>query len=156
MGGFGAFAGGRLHVRHMLAVFVAMALVLAALLLPVGRAHAVDDAGEVGAANVVYYDVSTAKRGADYRITASGDYHLKGSTNRVSIVVQPPEYGTVNIYLENGLRIDADFTGRGWDLSSAPAISIGEATGATVNIITLESAQVYLGGYRGAPAIRKN
>lgn len=156
MGGFGAFAGGRLHVRHMLAVFVAMAMALVALLLPVGRAHAVDDAGEVGAANVVYYDVSTAKRGADYRITASGDYHLKGSTNRVSIVVQPPEYGTVNIYLENGLRIDADFTGRGWDLSSAPAISIGEATGATVNIITLESAQVYLGGYRGAPAIRKN
>lgn len=155
MGGFGAFAGGRLHVRHMLAVFVAMALVLAALLLPVGRAHAVDDAGEVGAANVVYYDVSTAKRGADYRITASGDYHLKGSTNRVSIVVQPPENGTVNIYLENGLRIDADFFGRG-SLSSAPAISIGEATGATVNIITLESAQVYLGGYRGAPAIRKN
>ncbi|MBM6779651.1 InlB B-repeat-containing protein [Collinsella tanakaei] len=140
----------------MLAVFVAMAMALVALLLPVGRAHAVDDAGEVGAANVVYYDVSTAKRGADYRITASGDYHLKGSTNRVSIVVQPPEYGTVNIYLENGLRIDADFTGRGWDLSSAPAISIGEATGATVNIITLESAQVYLGGYRGAPAIRKN
>lgn len=155
MGGFGAFAGGRLHVRHMLAVFVAMALVLAALLLPVGRAHAVDDAGEVGAANVVYYDVSTAKRGADYRITASGDYHLKGSTNRVSIVVQPPENGTVNIYLENGLRIDANFFGRG-SLSSAPAISIGEATGATVNIITLESAQVYLGGYRGAPAIRKN
>lgn len=155
MGGFGAFAGGRLHVRHMLAVFVAMALVLAALLLPVGRAHAVDDAGEVGAANVVYYDVSTAKRGADYRITASGDYYLSGSTNRVSIVVQPPENGTVNIYLKDGLRIDADFIGRG-SLSSAPAISIGEATGATVNIITLESAQVYLGGYRGAPAIRKN
>ncbi len=156
MGGFGAFAGGRLHVRHMLAVFVAMALALAALLLPVGRAHAVDDAGEVGAANVVRYDVSTAKYGADYRITASGDYYLRGSTNRVSIVVQPPESGTVNIYLENGLRIDADFTGRGWSLSSAPAISIGEATGATVNIITLESAQVYLGGYSGAPAIRKN
>lgn len=155
MGGFGAFAGGRLHVRHMLAVFVAMALALAALLLPVGRAHAVDDAGEVGAANVVYYDVSTAKRGADYRITVSGDYYLSGSTNRVSIVVQPPENGTVNIYLKDGLRIDADFIGRG-SLSSAPAISIGEATGATVNIITLESAQVYLGGYRGAPAIRKN
>ena len=156
MGGFGTFAGGRLHVRHMLAVFIAIVLALAALLLPVGRAHAVDDAGEVGAATVVHYDVSTAKRGADYRITASGDYYLSGSTNRVSIVVQPPENGTVNIYLENGLRIDADFTGRGWSLSSAPAISIGEATGATVNIITLEGAQAYLGGYRGAPAIRKN
>ena len=41
-------------------------------------------------------------------------------------------------------------------LNAAPAISVGEAEGATVTIITQAGANAYLGGYRGAAGIRKN
>lgn len=112
--------------------------------------------GDPSANKTVNYDVSKAGLYTNYRITESGDYHLLGQSNSVSIHVEPQKNAVINIYLEGNLKIDPDWYGRRGMLNAAPAISVGEAEGATVYIITKAGANAYLGGYRGAAGIRKN
>lgn len=112
--------------------------------------------GDPSANKTVNYDVSKAGLYTNYRITESGDYHLSGQSNSVSIHVEPQKNAVINIYLEGNLKIDPDWYGRRGMLNAAPAISVGEAEGATVTIITQAGANAYLGGYRGAAGIRKN
>lgn len=112
--------------------------------------------GDPSANKTVNYDVSKAGLYTNYRITESGDYHLLGQSNSVSIHVEPQKNAVINIYLESNLKIDPDWYGRRGMLNAAPAISVGEAEGATVTIITQAGANAYLGGYRGAAGIRKN
>ena len=112
--------------------------------------------GDPSANKTVNYDVSKAGLYTNYRITESGDYHLSGQSNSVSIHVEPQKNAVINIYLEGNLKIDPDWYGRRGMLNAAPAISVGEAEGATVYIITKKDADAYLGGYRGAAGIRKN
>lgn len=112
--------------------------------------------GDPSANKTVNYDVSKAGLYTNYRITESGDYHLSGQSNSVSIHVEPQKNAVINIYLEGNLKIDPDWYGRRGMLNAAPAISVGEAEGATVCIITKKDADAYLGGYRGAAGIRKN
>ena len=112
--------------------------------------------GDPSANKTVNYDVSKAGLYTNYRITESGDYHLLGQSNSVSIHVEPQKNAVINIYLESNLKIDPDWYGRRGMLNAAPAISVGEAEGATVTIITQAGADAYLGGYRGAAGIRKN
>lgn len=120
-------------------------------------ADAADEGGGGPSANkTVNYDVSKAGKYTNYRITESGDYHLSGQSNSVSIHVEPQKNAVINIYLEGNLKIDPDWYGRRGMLNAAPAISVGEAEGATVYIITKAGANAYLGGYRGAAGIRKN
>ena len=120
-------------------------------------ADAADEGGGDPSANkTVNYDVSKAGKYTNYRITESGDYHLSGQSNSVSIHVEPQKNAVINIYLEGNLKIDPDWYGRRGMLNAAPAISVGEAEGATVYIITKAGANAYLGGYRGAAGIRKN
>lgn len=120
-------------------------------------ADAADEgSGGPSANKTVNYDVSKAGKYTNYRITESGDYHLSGQSNSVSIHVEPQKNAVINIYLEGNLKIDPDWYGRRGMLNAAPAISVGEAEGATVYIITKAGANAYLGGYRGAAGIRKN
>lgn len=120
-------------------------------------ADAADEgSGGPSANKTVNYDVSKAGKYTNYRITESGDYHLSGQSNSVSIHVEPQKNAVINIYLEDNLKIDPDWYGRRGMLNAAPAISVGEAEGATVYIITKAGANAYLGGYRGAAGIRKN
>lgn len=120
-------------------------------------ADAADEgSGGPSANKTVNYNVSKAGKYTNYRITESGDYHLSGQSNSVSIHVEPQKNAVINIYLEGNLKIDPDWYGRRGMLNAAPAISVGEAEGATVYIITKAGANAYLGGYRGAAGIRKN
>lgn len=120
-------------------------------------ADAADEgSGGPSANKTVNYNVSKAGKYTNYRITESGDYHLSGQSNSVSIHVEPQKNAVINIYLEGNLKIDPDWYGRRGMLNAAPAISVGEAEGATVYIITQAGANAYLGGYRGAAGIRKN
>ncbi|MDM8289461.1 InlB B-repeat-containing protein [Slackia piriformis] len=138
-----------------------LAALISALLAFAVFCPAIADAADEGsggpsANKTVNYDVSKAGKYTNYRITESGDYHLSGQSNSVSIHVEPQKNAVINIYLEGNLKIDPDWYGRRGMLNAAPAISVGEAEGATVYIITKAGANAYLGGYRGAAGIRKN
>lgn len=149
---------GSTMLKRVIGFFMAFVVVVG-LLVTCGfvatKAFADSDVSSVSA-KVVSYDVSNAGKYTNYQISDSGEYYLSGRSKSVGIVVQPKENALINIYLEGNLSIDPDWNGRRGVLSATPAISVGEAKGATVNIILLEGTDAYLGGYYGAAGIRKN
>lgn len=142
------------------ATMLVMAIVAAVVTFALGGFMATNASAEpndsLASSQTVFYDVSKAGLHTNYRITESGNYYLSGRSNSVSICVEPREGAIINIYLEGNLRIDPTWSGRRGILTATPAISVGEAKDATVNIIAMEETNAYLGGYYGAAAVRKN
>lgn len=102
------------------------------------------------------YDLGSAGRNSNVVIKRSGTYTITGSTNRVSLRVEPDENANIEVKFSGTVKIDPDFTGRSWSLSGTPALSVGEARNATVSLTTEAGAKVYVRGYRGNPGIAKD
>jgi len=95
------------------------------------------------------YDVSDAGWNTTVYIDKAGTYILKGQSEKCKVVVQS---GGVNIYLEDGLKIDPDIKA---NIGVETAGMIIEDMDGTVKLISKKDASAYFGGYLTAPAIEK-
>lgn len=99
--------------------------------------------------DITTIDISDCGANTTINITEPGKYRLTGTSSKAWVDVKT---GGVDLYLANNLKMTPGVSANTG--ATCPSIKI-EENGGTVNIISEEGAQVYLGGYLSSPAIQK-
>ena len=99
--------------------------------------------------DITTIDISDCGANTTINITEPGKYRLTGTSSKAWVDVKT---GGVDLYLANNLKMTPGVSANTG--ATCPSIKI-EENGGTVNIISEEGAQVYLGSYLSSPAIQK-